>query len=143
MTGGSSGLGLALSINLTKKGAHVSIVARTESKLKSALEELEVRVEQNIICQNSALILCATLIQTARQSPSQILKYYVCSLDDAKDASSTLDSACEPHNGRTPDVLFLCAGSSKPGFFVEETAESMRAQMDGVYWVSANTALVR
>lgn len=43
MTGGSSGLGLSLAKLLTKAGAHVSIVARDEKRLASALEELEVR----------------------------------------------------------------------------------------------------
>jgi short-subunit dehydrogenase len=42
ITGGSSGLGLALAIILTKKGADVSIVARNEEKLRKALEQLEV-----------------------------------------------------------------------------------------------------
>jgi 3-dehydrosphinganine reductase len=42
VTGGSSGLGLALAIILTKKGADVSIVARNEENLRKALELLEV-----------------------------------------------------------------------------------------------------
>lgn len=42
MTGGSAGLGLALAVLLTKKGADVSIVARNEERLKGALEEMEV-----------------------------------------------------------------------------------------------------
>jgi NAD(P)-dependent dehydrogenase (short-subunit alcohol dehydrogenase family) len=44
VTGGSTGLGLALAIILTKRGADVSIVARNEERLKSALNELEVRL---------------------------------------------------------------------------------------------------
>lgn len=43
MTGGSAGLGLALAILLTKRGADVSIVARNEERLQKALEEMEVR----------------------------------------------------------------------------------------------------
>ena len=42
MTGGSSGLGLALALLLTKRGADVSIVARNEENLKKALAQLEV-----------------------------------------------------------------------------------------------------
>jgi len=81
--------------------------------------------------------------QKARQNPGQILQYFACSLDNDRESEDTLRRACEAHGGRCPDTFFLCAGSSKPGFFVEETPESMRAQMDGVYWVSAYTALVR
>lgn len=44
ITGGSQGLGLELAKLVAQKGAHVSIVARTQSKLDSALKELEVRV---------------------------------------------------------------------------------------------------
>lgn len=43
MTGGSSGLGLAVSVALTKGGADVSIVARNEERLAKALAELEAR----------------------------------------------------------------------------------------------------
>lgn len=42
VTGGSAGLGLALSILLVKRGAHVSIVARDKVKLDEALQQLEV-----------------------------------------------------------------------------------------------------
>jgi short-subunit dehydrogenase len=44
VTGGSAGLGLALAILLTKRGADVSIVARNEERLQKALDEMEVRV---------------------------------------------------------------------------------------------------
>lgn len=44
VTGGSQGLGLAVAERLTKMGAHVSIVARDEAKLATALASLEVRV---------------------------------------------------------------------------------------------------
>jgi 3-dehydrosphinganine reductase len=46
VTGGSTGLGLALSVLLVKSGAHVSIVARNEEKLRNALEILEVSLMQ-------------------------------------------------------------------------------------------------
>lgn len=42
VTGGSTGLGLALSILLAQQGADVSIVARNEKNLKAAIEKLEV-----------------------------------------------------------------------------------------------------
>ncbi|SRR6266404_2453848 len=42
ITGGSTGLGLALAILLTKRGADVSVVARNEENLKKALAQLEV-----------------------------------------------------------------------------------------------------
>jgi len=44
VTGGSTGLGLSLSILLAQQGADVSIVARNANNLKAAIEKLEVRL---------------------------------------------------------------------------------------------------
>nr|GAT59480.1 oxidoreductase [Mycena chlorophos] len=119
VTGGSSGMGLALAELLTRRGAHVSIVARDEAKLRVALEQLE----------------------KARQSPEQKLNYYSFALDQADASAAALDAACQPFGGKSPDAIFLCAGSSTPGFFVEETEASLRKTMDMSYWVQAWTAL--
>lgn len=43
VTGGSTGLGLSVAQELTRAGAHVSIVARDEGRLTTALKSLEVR----------------------------------------------------------------------------------------------------
>jgi 3-dehydrosphinganine reductase len=44
VTGGSAGLGLAMAVLLTQRGADVSIVARNKERLQKALAEMEVRV---------------------------------------------------------------------------------------------------
>ncbi|KAF7355370.1 3-ketodihydrosphingosine reductase TSC10 [Mycena sanguinolenta] len=119
ITGGSSGLGKALAILLTQKGAHVSIVARDEQKLRSALDELE----------------------KVRQSPSQKLNSYSYSINEAGPAADALEAVCAAHGGRCPDAIFLCAGTSTPGFFVEESEASQRKGMEMAYWVQASTAL--
>lgn len=41
ITGGSSGIGLAVAKELAKEGANVAIIARTKSKLEEAAEEIE------------------------------------------------------------------------------------------------------
>lgn len=41
-----------------------------------------------------------------------------------------------------PDAVFCCAGSSTPGFFVEQDETSMRNGFDQTYWAQAWTALV-
>ncbi|KAG7092848.1 hypothetical protein E1B28_009162 [Marasmius oreades] len=119
VTGGSAGLGLALAVILAKKGAHVSIVARDEEKLRIALEEVE----------------------KARQNPEQILKSYSYSLTEAQAAEDALKAACEPHGGKAPDAIFLCAGTARLGYFVEQTPESLQNGMNISYWISAYTAL--
>lgn len=44
MTGGSQGLGKAVAVELVKRGAHVTIVARGQGKLDEALAEMKVGV---------------------------------------------------------------------------------------------------
>lgn len=119
ITGGSTGLGLALAILLTKRGADVSIVARNEDNLRKALAQLE----------------------AARVNSNQILKSYSHSLDTQKAAADALEVACLPHAGQSPDAVFLCAGKATPGFFIEETEETMRKGMDNTYWLATWSAM--
>ncbi|KAJ3919527.1 oxidoreductase [Lentinula edodes] len=119
VTGGSSGLGLAVAKLLVSKGAHVSIVSRDARRLENAMKELE----------------------AVRTSPHQILRYYSYDLVTAAGSREALDAVCEPHQGKNPDAIFMLAGSCHPRFFIEETEETMRTQMDQTYWVQAWTAL--
>jgi 3-dehydrosphinganine reductase len=43
ITGGSDGMGKAVALELSEKGANVIIVARTVSKLLTAIDEMKVR----------------------------------------------------------------------------------------------------
>ncbi|KAL0570371.1 3-dehydrosphinganine reductase [Marasmius crinis-equi] len=119
VTGGSAGLGLALAVLLAKHGAHVSIVARDREKLRKALEEVE----------------------KARQTSAQIFKSYSYSLSDSQAAEDALKAASEPHGGKAPDAVFLCAGTAHLGYFVEQTPETLQRGMESSYWVAAYTAL--
>ncbi|KAI0090584.1 oxidoreductase [Irpex rosettiformis] len=118
VTGGTSGLGLSLAILLAKRGAHVSIVARNQERLDKALKDLE----------------------NVRQSPSQKFHGYSFAVDKAKEASAALEASTVPFDGKCPDALFLCAGKSRPGFFVEQTEELMVTTMEETYWAQAWTA---
>jgi 3-dehydrosphinganine reductase len=84
-----------------------------------------------------------TLPQASRANPNQILRSYSYSLGTESGAADALEAACEPHGGQTPDAVFLCAGKATPGFFVEQTEESMRKGMDDSYWLAAWSAMVR
>ncbi|KAJ7054992.1 oxidoreductase [Mycena amicta] len=119
VTGGSQGLGLAVAILLTRKGAHVSIVARDQEKLDTALK----------------------LMEEQRQHPNQKLAAYSFSLSTAKESAAALEAACAHHDGRAPDAVFACAGSSKPMFFLDMTEEDMANGMVQGYWVQAWTAV--
>ena len=116
----------------------MSIVARNEENLKKALAQIEVLDFFRKLCFASHI-----LPQASRINPNQILKAYSYSLGTEKGAADALEASCEPHGGQTPDAVFLCAGKSTPGFFVEQTEESMRKGMDDTYWLAAWSAMVR
>lgn len=53
--GGSEGLGLSLACQLAQRGAHVSIVSRSQGKLDKALLEIEVRTMRSLRGKDSSL----------------------------------------------------------------------------------------
>ncbi|EPQ55592.1 oxidoreductase [Gloeophyllum trabeum ATCC 11539] len=118
VTGGSSGLGLALATTLAARGAHVSIVARGQQRLDDAMKQIEAK----------------------RQSPDQIFRSFSADLRGAAGANAALDAITEVHDGRTPDAIFLCAGVATPRFFVESTEQDLASGMDLGYWTEAWTA---
>jgi len=119
VSGGSTGLGFSLAVLLVKAGAHVSIVARNQKKLDEALKQLE----------------------TLRVNERQIIKCFSFSLSTADESANALEAACEPHGGKSPDALFLCAGASRPKFIVDSTEQDMLQGMVEGYWVQAWSAM--
>ncbi|KAG2345065.1 hypothetical protein BDR05DRAFT_998669 [Suillus weaverae] len=103
------------------KGAHVSTVARTQSKLDEALKELEVRV-------------------FIHQSPDQIFKAFSFSLDTTEESAAALQAASDAHGGHIPDALFTCAGTAKPMSLLEMQSEDLTHGMTNGYWIQAWTA---
>ncbi|KAF8995733.1 oxidoreductase [Hymenopellis radicata] len=118
VTGGSQGLGLAFAMIVVQKGAHVSIVARDEQRLKDAEERLK----------------------EARISPNQQVHSYSYNLGTASESTAALGAACVPFGGQAPDVVVACAGASYPAFFVEMDEDHMERGMRDAYWVEAWTA---
>ncbi|KAG1751848.1 hypothetical protein EDB19DRAFT_1674042 [Suillus lakei] len=118
ITGGSQGLGLALAKLVARKGAHISIVARTQSKLDDALKELE----------------------AVRQSTDQVFKAFSFSLDTAEESAAALRAASDGHGGHVPDAVFACAGAAKPMYFLDMQPEDLVLGMVNGYWIQAWTA---
>lgn len=102
VTGGSSGIGLALAKELALKNANVWILARNEEKLQSALKD----------------------IQALRQSRTQEFGY--CSVDvaDIQAVTAMAENFIQSH--QTLDILVNSAGISHPGYVEEISSEIYR-----------------
>ncbi|CAO3606589.1 unnamed protein product [Mucor hiemalis] len=100
ITGGSTGLGKSLAIELVKKGADVCIVARRVSELEAAVEEIKLN----------------------RKSENQQVIFISADVMNQKDVVRAFDEA-KVKMGRNPDFVCACAGASYPKFFLDHTME--------------------
>lgn len=116
VTGGSQGLGLSLAKVLAAKGAHVVIVAQTVPKLEKALE---------------------TVRNSARDRNIQKFQYLSYDLRSPESAPEILRKVTDWNDGNPPDVVLNCAGHCIPGFYASSSVETLRDQMETVYWSSA------
>lgn len=116
ITGGSSGLGRSIAIQLVQRGAHVSIVARRKEILEETLKEL---------------------LQHANSSESdpQRCCFVVADVTDPRACKSAIETATE-HIGIPVDYLFCCAGAANPGLFPGQAAAAHSSAMQLNYFGS-------
>ncbi|MBN1439384.1 MAG: SDR family oxidoreductase [Anaerolineales bacterium] len=111
ITGGSSGIGLALGRRLAARGASVWLVARDGSKLEAARRELAAAAPQKIGC-----------------TPG-----------DVAEESQAQAAAAEAVKALGPlDILINNAGTSHPGYFLEMDAQVFRGTMETNYFGTLN-----
>lgn len=106
VTGGSSGIGLAVSKKMAGLGANIWILARREDSLKSALDE----IKKNAI------------------NPNQSFGYLVADISSWDQVQEVLDDFVT--NVGTPDILVNNAGISRPGEFMDLEVEIFHQLMD-------------
>eukprot|EP00756_Hemistasia_phaeocysticola_P062956 Hpha_TRINITY_DN6432_c0_g1::TRINITY_DN6432_c0_g1_i1::g.127::m.127/K04708/E1.1.1.102; 3-dehydrosphinganine reductase len=106
ITGGSEGIGKSLAEELVRRGANVVIFARTVSKLEAAIADLKP-------------------ISTKTNAKVGFRSMDVTSAGSVSDA---IDSAVAEFG--TPHGLIACAGSAKPGYFLEQGNEVFERTMD-------------
>ncbi len=106
ITGGSSGIGRATARLLTRRGAHVSIIARRQPLLDETLAELE----------------------SLRENPAQRLRAYSADLSDWEQTQQAI--ATLTADGHSPNLLINAAGFAHPGYFEELPLEIFRNTMD-------------
>ncbi|HVO44519.1 MAG TPA: SDR family oxidoreductase [Aggregatilineales bacterium] len=95
ITGGSSGIGKATAKLLASKGAHISIMARTQATLDEAKKEIE----------------------AARASGDQKVVALSADVSDRGQVEAAIQSAIAQVGA--PDLLFTYAGLSHPGYFMD------------------------
>jgi short-subunit dehydrogenase len=100
ITGGSSGIGLAIAKALAAKNCHVVIIARDIEKLEAAIQKIEAH-------------------KTADQ---QKITYYSCDTSDYPQVKNIFENAIW-ENGE-PDILVNCAGIAQPNYFENITFEA-------------------
>jgi 3-dehydrosphinganine reductase len=112
ITGGSSGIGKAIGLQLVQQGANLSIVARDRSKLATAQAEL----------------------QAACASAEQQIFTLSADVADRVQAEGAMAAAIA-HQG-TPDWLITCAGIARPGYFRDLPLEVFEQTMAVNYFGS-------
>ncbi len=110
ITGGSSGIGLALAKILAKSGSNVWILGRREDQLRIALEVLE----------------------SERTNDQQKFGVIAADVSNSNQILTELPSFCE--RAGTPDYLINSAGIVHPGEFINLNLESFHAMMDVNYF---------
>ena len=110
ITGGSSGIGRATARLLTRRGAHLSIIARRQELLDETLAELE----------------------ALREDPTQRLRAYSADVTDWEQTQQAIASLTA--DGYSPDILINAAGFAHPGYFEELPLDIFRYTMDADYF---------
>ena len=106
ISGGSSGIGLALAKEFASLGANITILARRKNKLESALKEIK----------NNAV------------SPDQKFKSLSADVSNYEELKKILSEDTTPY-----DVLINSAGIAYPGKFVDLEPEIFKRIMDVNY----------
>jgi len=113
ITGGSSGIGLAIARALSARGAHIVLLARDRDRLETALNE----------------------VRASRMDDSQRFTYEPLDVSEYPDVKRVLETTVKT-NG-VPDLLINCAGRSMPNYFeniaFEQFDEIIRVNLYGTW----------
>lgn len=115
ITGGSSGIGLAMAEILASQGAHISLLARDPDRLNTARQR----------------------VMDARRSKSQQIRVLAADVADYNQLSSVLLPALDAFG--TPDLLVNSAGITYPGLFAQLDLEIHRQNMEINYFGTLHT----
>jgi len=109
ITGGSSGIGLAIAARMVRGGAHVHLVARTRAALDAA----------------------ATKLAELRLAPAQQVSTVLCDVADPESVQAAFRGLRDA--GVAPDIVINSAGVSLPGRFTEQPLADIERLMQVNY----------
>jgi len=115
ITGGSSGIGLALARHLVQDGTSVCLLARDKKKLRAAKKELADQWSQK----------------------DQSVDILSCDITDYPALSKTLNAWTKRRG--SPDLLINSAGVTYPGYFQDLDLGIFRQMMDGNFFGTLHT----
>ncbi|MDA8637745.1 SDR family oxidoreductase [Rhodospirillales bacterium] len=110
ITGGSSGIGLAIARILAKSGHDLTLIARGEDRLKAAQTEL------NVLCQH----------------PEQKIAMRPVDVSDYEQVQVEINAAIDKLG--SPSDVYLSAGIVDPGYFKDLEIDKFRNNMDVNYF---------
>jgi 3-dehydrosphinganine reductase len=110
VTGGSSGIGLAIACLLARQGAHVWILGRTVSRLESALAQ----------------------VKAAQLEGGQVCGMLAADVTHPEEIDAALDQVTKAAGA--PDVLVNSAGVAHPGYFQDLDLAIFREMMEVNYF---------
>ncbi|KAK1921060.1 hypothetical protein DB88DRAFT_502070 [Papiliotrema laurentii] len=113
VTGGSTGLGYATAKRLLLQGADIAIVSQNPGRLATAEKSL-----------------------AELAGPGQKVIAVAADLTKADESERALAEVIQK-GGREVDMAFLCAGLSKPKWFLDTTTEELKRELDLSYWIQA------
>lgn len=138
ITGGSSGIGLAIAAYLAVRGTQVIILARDAERLKHAERYLRIAAEG--AGRAEAVVQAYQLDVTDRKSVDKIADSVISmknSMDDDLKKESNTAARSDLRREYPPDLLINCAGTAYPDYFASIDSEnfdlSMQVNLTGTW----------
>eukprot|EP00501_MAST-03F_sp_TOSAG23-6_P000583 GSMAST32.ASY1.ANO1.604.1 assembled CDS len=106
VTGGSTGIGKCVATEFARRGANVTLLARTESKLIAAVKDI-----------------------SDMDTKQPTIRYVCADVTDEGAVHEAVKQSVTAANGQDIDVLIACAGASYPGYFLDQDTDVFERSM--------------